>query len=191
MDTNIYSGDLVRLAAEDNESMAEEIAKWQLDSEYLRLLDADPARLWSVKKVKEWLDKDLEKPLNDFFFSVRTLDGDKLIGFVGLFGLQWNHGNVMVGLGIGDRELWGKGYGTDVMRLILRYAFTELNVFRVTLNVFEYNPRAIRSYEKAGFKVEGRMREFLHRDGRRWDLLYMGVLKDEWEQNGNRSNHKA
>ena len=67
------------------------------------------------------------------------------------------------------------------MRIILRYAFDELNLKRVTLNVFDYNPRAIRSYEKAGFKLEGRQREALHKDGQRYDILYMGILRDEWD----------
>ncbi len=64
----------------------------------------------------------------------------------------------------------------------LRFAFTELNLRRVTLDVFEYNPRAMRSYEKAGFVVEGRMRGMLKREGKRWDLVFMGILRDEWER---------
>jgi len=52
----------------------------------------------------------------------------------------------------------------------------------VSLDVFEYNPRAIRSYEKAGFVVEGRQRQVLNRDGRRWDDVYMGILRQEWER---------
>jgi RimJ/RimL family protein N-acetyltransferase len=66
------------------------------------------------------------------------------------------------------------------MRVVLRYAFQELNLRRVSLTTYEYNPRAIRSYEKAGFIHEGRARKFLLREGRRWDLLFMGVLREEW-----------
>ena len=87
-----------------------------------------------------------------------------------------------MGIGIGERDCWGKGYGTDAMRVVLRFAFVELNLHRVGLNVFEYNPRAIRSYEKAGFVEEGRLRGFLHRNNRRWDLIFMGILRDEWER---------
>jgi RimJ/RimL family protein N-acetyltransferase len=66
------------------------------------------------------------------------------------------------------------------MKVILRYAFRELNLRRVALDTFEYNPRAIRSYEKIGFVHEGRAREYLWRDGRRWDLIFMGILREEW-----------
>ena len=68
----------------------------------------------------------------------------------------------------------------DAMKVALRYAFTELNLRRVTLTVFEYNPRAIRSYEKTGFQHEGRLRGALLRDGKRWDMFYMGILCDDW-----------
>jgi RimJ/RimL family protein N-acetyltransferase len=113
---------------------------------------------------------------------IRALDGDRLIGFVGLGGIQWNNGDAFVGISLGERQDWGKGYGTDAMRVLLRYAFDELNLHRVSLDVFEYNPRAIRSYEKAGFTVEGRCRQYLHREGKRWDLIFMGILREEWEQ---------
>jgi len=66
--------------------------------------------------------------------------------------------------------------------VVLRYGFNELNLRRVTLTVFEYNPRAIRSYEKAGFQHEGRVRQALLRDGKRWDMFYMGILRDDWKK---------
>ena len=59
--------------------------------------------------------------------------------------------------------------------------FNELNLHRVSLDVFEYNPRAIRSYEKVGFVFEGRTRKFLNREGQRWDMIFMGILRSEWE----------
>ncbi len=68
------------------------------------------------------------------------------------------------------------------MGIILRYAFTELNLWRVSLDVFEYNPRAVRSYEKVGFIHEGCVRQYLNRAGRRWDLIFMGITREEWLQ---------
>ena len=109
-----------------------------------------------------------------------ALEDDRLIGYIGLEGDIFPHGEAFVGIGIGERELWGKGYGTDAMKVILRYAFQELNLRRVSLDTFEYNPRAIRSYEKAGFVHEGRAEDFLYREGRRWDLIFMGILREEW-----------
>ncbi len=87
-------------------------------------------------------------------------------------------------IALGERKFWGNGYGTDAMRVMLRYAFNELNLSRVGLIVFEYNPRAIRSYEKVGFIPEGRVRGAMLRDGKRWDFLYMGILREEWLAKG-------
>jgi RimJ/RimL family protein N-acetyltransferase len=133
--------------------------------------------------MKEWFEKDLETASPTYVaFSVRTLAEDKLIGFVSFDGINWTSRDAFVAIGIGERDFWGRGFGTDAMRLMLRYGFTELNLHRVTLAVFEYNPRAVRSYEKCGFRHEGREREFLLRDGKRWDLLHMGILRSEWDR---------
>jgi RimJ/RimL family protein N-acetyltransferase len=177
----LYKGILVRLTVEEPDIIADLLVKWRRDSEYARLLDNDPARMFSKKKTKEWLEKDLKEDETNLFFMMRTLEDDKLIGFIGLFDIQWYHRDAYVGVGIGEREYWGRGFGTDAMRIILRYAFTALSLNRVTLAVFEYNPRGVRSYEKAGFKIEGRARGYLHREGRRWDLINMGILREEWQ----------
>ena len=181
MDTNLLHGSLVRLAVEEPKINAEAYALWNRDSEFMRLLDAEPAYPPSVKKLTELIQKDQEKDPPPFYlFAIRTLEGDKLVGYIGLDGEAFPHGEIFVGIAIGEREAWGKGYGTDAMKVILRYAFQELNLRRVSLDSFEYNPRAIRSYEKAGFVHEGRAREFLYREGRRWDLIFMGILREEW-----------
>jgi len=178
----LLTGELVRLTAVNPETDSGYFVKWGRDSEYLRMLDADPVRLWSQNKYKEWLEKDLEKePANEFLFLICTLEGDEPIGFVELDGIHWNHGDAWVGIGIGPREYWNRGYGSDAMEVVLRYAFEELNLQRISLTVFDYNQRAIRSYEKSGFVVEGRGRQFLKREGRRWDILFMGLLRTEWE----------
>jgi RimJ/RimL family protein N-acetyltransferase len=183
MNEKLLNGELVCLVAPDPESVAKNFARWAQDSEYARLLDSDPARMWSVKKIQEWIEKEMDKEIpTELFFMIHTLEDGHTIGFVGLDGISWTNGDAWMGIGIGERECWDKGYGTDAMRIILRYALTELNLHRVSLCVFEYNPRAIRSYQKAGFVHEGRSREQLNREGKRWDMIFMGILRQEWEK---------
>jgi RimJ/RimL family protein N-acetyltransferase len=180
---NIFRGELVRLSGDDPQTVAEAFSRWNRDSEYARLLDDEPPKLYSVKSFKAWLERKFDQDDEfRYFFTIRTLEEDQLIGFIGLFGIQWNHGSAWVGIGLGERDYWGKGYGTDAMRLILRYAFRELNLYRLNLDVFAYNPRAIRSYEKAGFKIEGREPKSVLRDGQRYDMILMGILREEWEK---------
>ncbi|MFH2103948.1 MAG: GNAT family protein [Chloroflexota bacterium] len=179
MNEKLLHGELVRLTVEDPETLAKLVSQWSADSEYSRLLDWDPARRSSIKTIQKWIEKQYEND-NCHAFSIRTLADDRIIGEIGLDGIRWAHRDAFVGIGLGEREYWGKGYGTDAMRVILRYAFTELNLQRVTLDVFDYNPRALRSYDKAGFILEGRQRGALLREGRRWDVIYMGILKEDW-----------
>jgi RimJ/RimL family protein N-acetyltransferase len=178
---NILTGELVRLSALDAEEAGKNFARWGRDSEFQRLLNSNVARMASAKNAQTWLEKELdEQTINQHWFSIRKLDDDTLLGDIDLYVYNWSARDAFVGLGIGEREFWGKGYGTDVMKVILRYGFTEVNLKRVTLIVFEYNPRAIRSYEKAGFRHEGRMRGVLNKEGRRWDMFTMGILREEW-----------
>ncbi len=181
LDTNILTGNQVRLVELDPERDSKNWAKWRQNSEYLRLLDSGPAKLHSAKANQQWMEKHLNDWL-EFEFNIQTLDAGKLIGTVGLEGNMRTHGDAFVGIGIGDPDHWGKGYGTDAMRVILRYAFMELGLHRVTLNVFGYNTRAIRSYEKAGFITEAVSKGALRRDGQRWDMVWMGILADEWRK---------
>jgi RimJ/RimL family protein N-acetyltransferase len=178
MNIQAFSGKRVRLASFDMERDPELMARWNQDSEYQQLLSSGPANLYSVKQVKEWM----EKHFNELYqFSIRTLDDDETIGFVDLSEINWVTGNSWVGIGIGNRDFWGKGYGSEAMELILRFGFEQLNLKRVSLTVFEYNQRAYQSYKKVGFRDEGRIRQWMQRGGERYDLIYMGILREEWE----------
>ena len=177
---DIYRGKLVRLAAESPEELGKAHARWERDSEYHRLADSDPAQLWSEKKYREWIEKQMERdPMQAFRFSIYTLVEDKLIGYVSIRP-QWVNADAWIGIAIGERDHWGKGYGTDAMSLIVQYGFLELNLQRMSLSLNSYNPRAQRAYEKAGFRVEGVMRQDTFREGRRTDGVFMGILRREW-----------
>ena len=174
MSAQLFRGALVRLAAVDPDEMSQALSRWNIDSEYYRMLDSAPQTMFSAKKVKEWIEKDLERdPAEDRFFSMRTLADDRLIGFMSLFDNPAHTGDALVAIAIGEREYWGKGYGTDAMRVMLDYVFNELNYRRLSLIVFEHNPRGVRSYEKAGFVREGRQPRH---DGARWAAL--GLVLD-------------
>jgi RimJ/RimL family protein N-acetyltransferase len=181
LDNDLFRGDLVRLVAEDPQKLAEAYSRWQRDSEYWRLMASEAAYTHSIRAVKAWIEKEAEQAPPLYMFLVRALEGDRLIGDVSLEPVRNGHGDTFVGIGIGERDYWGRGYGSDAMRVILRYAFTELNLHRVSLNVFEYNPRAVRTYKKVGFRHEGHARGVLKRAGQRWDLIFMGILRHEWE----------
>lgn len=119
---------------------------------------------------------------SDFLaMAIHVRETDRLVGTCAFSQLDGDNGSTLYHITIGEREAWGKGYGTEATDLMLAHAFTRLALHRVGLTVFEFNSRAIRSYEKSGFVVEGRARQAIFRDGRFWDEIHMSVLLEEWE----------
>jgi RimJ/RimL family protein N-acetyltransferase len=117
----------------------------------------------------------------DLLLGVVLREGDRLIGGLGLHQIDVRNRHACFGISIGDKEQWDRGYGTEATRLLLAHCFEVLNLNRVWLQVYEYNGRGIHVYEKLGFRVEGRLRQHTFRDGRYWDVITMGVLREEWE----------
>lgn len=104
----------------------------------------------------------------------------QIIGICGLFGLDPTHRACELGITIGDKAYWGRGYGREAIGLLLDYAFRLLNVHRVYLRVHGRNERGIRTYRACGFVEEGRLRRHVWSNGAYDDLVFMGVLADEW-----------
>jgi RimJ/RimL family protein N-acetyltransferase len=173
----LFTGALVRLAAPLPEDKAL-FARWSRDDIYLRNLDDDPARPAAESNFAHF-DAPTASP-DSVTFHLRTLEDDCLIGFVVLHSIGWSNQSAMLTIGIGDPAYRSRGYGRDALRLILNYAFNELNLYRVGLTVMAYNAAAIRAYERAGFTREGAARSAVQRAGARHDLLYFGILRDEW-----------
>jgi RimJ/RimL family protein N-acetyltransferase len=175
----LFRGKLVRLAPSTRDD-AEVFARWSQDADYLRNLDTDYARPYSAESYIERFNPGHESP-NSVVFHLRTLEDDRLIGFAALHSIEWNNQAGLLAIGIGEPDYRGRGYGTDALRLLLRYAFEELNLYRVGLDVIANNARAIHAYERAGFKQEGVQRDAVLRDGQRYGRIVMGILRDEWE----------
>ena len=175
---NLFVGKLVRLSApkpDDHPIMA----RWTDNPECWRMTGAEPAQ---PRGIDYWVESDKQdkERRGGFSFRIRTLTDDKLIGYMDLT-VSWSNQVTWIGIGIGDADYWGHGYGSDAMRLGVNYSFRELGLYKVALSVAAYNTRAIRAYEKVGFSHEGAARAMHYRDGQRFDMLYMGTLRSEWE----------
>ncbi|HPH95496.1 MAG TPA: GNAT family protein [Anaerolineaceae bacterium] len=175
----LFQGERTRLCAIDIEKDAPCFFRWRSDSEYWNLLSSSIAFPVNLRDIKKELQK-WETDEQVYSFGIHTLDDDRLAGLVELE-VDLLHRDAWVGIGIGEADCRGKGFGTDAMLEIMRFGFLELDLFRISLNTFEYNTPAIRTYEKMGFTHEGRMRAYLNWKGRRWDLIFMGMLRSEWE----------
>ncbi len=177
MDTNILQNNRARLTALTPADIPT-VTDWYQDTGFSRMLDACPARPKTEVALKQWQEKG--QNAHDFFlFAVRPPAADTMLGFVELDGVLWAHRVCGLGLAIGPKHQ-RKGYGRAAMELALMFAFDELNLHRVQLTVFGYNARAIALYESLGFTREGTFREFMQRDGQRYDMYLYGLLHHEW-----------
>ena len=107
---------------------------------------------------------------------------DRLIGTCAFSQLDADNGSALYHITIGEKDVWGRGYGTEATRLMIDHAFGTLGLHRIALFVFEFNERAVRAYRRCGFVVEGRSRESIWRDGQWWDELAMSVLESDWRR---------
>ena len=105
---------------------------------------------------------------------------DRLVGTCAFSQLDGENGSALYHITIGEKDAWGRGLGTEATRLMLDHAFGTLGLHRIALFVFEFNERAIRTYRRCGFVIEGRARESIFRDGSWWDELAMSVLESDW-----------
>jgi len=107
-----------------------------------------------------------------------------LVGVCGLYAISWTARRAQFNILIGETRAWDKGYGTEALGLLVDYGFGVLNLNSIQLGVNAANARAIRSYEKAGFRREGARRDFVYRNGRYYDSVMMSVLRREWRGAG-------
>jgi RimJ/RimL family protein N-acetyltransferase len=145
-----------------------------------------------IARLTRYQTRPMTHPEIERFFQMRMLAPDalayciaelpqwRLIGFTTFSSLDPDNGSVLFHITIGERDAWGRGLGTEATELMLAHAFERLGLHRVGLTVFSYNVRAIRAYEKAGLRLEGRLRDAIQRDGRYFDEVQMGILADEW-----------
>jgi RimJ/RimL family protein N-acetyltransferase len=152
--------------------------RWYGDPEIARL-----ARYQDAPMTPGDIDRFFQQRLSGtgtFAMAIHLRDGDRLIGSCALSQLDGDNGSALFHITIGEKDCWGRGYGTEATRLMLGHAFGTLGLHRVALAVFAFNERAIRSYRKVGFVEEGRSREAIWRDGAFWDEIQMSVLEREW-----------
>ena len=173
-------GKLVRLRAYEKSDL-DAVMKWVNDEEVTDLLGGGmltyPVSSLTEEKFIEASAASSDKQKN---FAIETLAERKYIGAISFNVIDWLNRNAGLGVVIGDKSLWGKGYGTDAMRVLMRLSFDKMNLHRLWLHVHDYNSRAIASYEKCGFRREGVLRQEHFARGRYHDTIVMGILESEY-----------
>ena len=141
---------------------------------------------FSLEDEEAWYDGMRKNPLEERPLMIEIQVGDRWepIGNCSIFGINWRVREAEFGIVIGAKEHWNQGYGTEALVLLINHGFETLNLNRIALRVYANNPRAIRSYEKAGLVQEGRLRQGHYHAGKYIDVFLMSMLRSEWEGYG-------
>lgn len=175
----MYTGEKVRL----REYRREDAPKAQAyinEPEIKRLLGGAPfpLTLWDEEK---FIAQQSARS-DTYSFAIETIADGHYIGGCGINALDWKNRVAEIGIFIGDKAYWNQGYGTDALKVLLRFVFYQLNLHKISLQVLSFNERAQKVYKRLGFIEEGRLRQERYVDGTYYDLLVMGLLKEEFDR---------
>lgn len=174
----MYSGKKVRLRAYNKEDV-EYAWKYINDEEIKKLLMPGIPFPMRLEEEEKWFHE--QSAFKDTYnFAIETLEEGKYIGGCGINNVDWKNSVVTVGIFIGAKDYLGKGYGTDAMNTLVSFIFNQMNINKIKLNVYSFNERAVKSYKKSGFKLEGTLRQEIFRDGKYYDEYVMGILREEY-----------
>lgn len=151
---------------------------WRNDIEVMKMTSPQ-LDIYTLEETEQFISV-IASQANAKGYMIEHKESGQTVGIVSLINIDYKNRSAECILDIGARDMWGKGIGTSAMSLILGFAFYELNLHRVYLQVFSFNERAIKLYEKMGFTHDGKFREAIYRDGRWHDTVIMSILKKEY-----------
>lgn len=152
------------------------LVRWMNDPEVREFILM--SRPQTEKQEEEWLER-LGSNDKDIVLGIETRDGE-LIGSMGIHQINMQDRICTTGALIGEKEYWGKGYGTDAKMQVLNYIFNTLNLRKVCSAVVGFNERSLRYSLHCGYKIEGERREHIFKRGKYWTLIELGLFKEEW-----------
>lgn len=156
--------------------------KWYNDPEIMQYL----AMYLPMTEISEerWIEEVSIKKETVFFVieAIENSSQKKTIGTCGLNGINDKDHCAEFGIAIGEKEYWGNGYGMEAAQLLIEYGFMQLNLHRISSSVIECNTRSQKMHEKLRFTEEGCYRKKIYKNGKYWDKIIFGILKEEWEE---------
>lgn len=154
------------------------LKQWINDPEVKRFLAAYMP--FNDLAERSWFER-ISKSTDEMILGIALMSDDRLIGVTGFHQIHPKDHRATFGISIGEKSSWNKGYGFEATRLMTDIGFDTLNLHRIELQVYDFNERAIRVYEKAGWVREGASRERHYHNGRFWDVINMAILRQEWD----------
>jgi RimJ/RimL family protein N-acetyltransferase len=145
-----------------------------LSSKMLRVLSV------TQREQEKWYQDIVQNP-SKIVFAIKTLDSKEHIGNAGLYHIDWIHRRAEFWILIGEQNFWAQGIGTEAVSLMKWYAFKNINLNKLYLNVGADNHEAIALYKKLNFIQEGILREHYYIQGKYLDTITMGILRADYD----------
>ena len=156
---------------------AEKYAKWMNDFKVTDGINGS-RNVINLEIEKKWIEENSKA--SNYNFAIVKCENDELIGNCSFHDLDKIWGNATVGIFIGEEENRNKGYGCEALKLLISYGFDYLNLNNIMLSVYSFNENAISCYKKVGFKEFGRRRNCVMQKNKRYDIIYMDILREEY-----------
>ncbi len=167
-------GERIFLAALNPENLSVAYQKWMKDSEILKYL-ANPDGNYELGNLKEFVANMNESASNQLL-GIFLKEGGRHIGNVKIGNIHPKHRHADVGIIMGDKTLWGKGYATETIKLVIQHAFHTLKLHKLIAGMFAANPGSYKAFLKAGFQKVGCYREHYWIDGAYCDAYLLEIL---------------
>lgn len=175
---DLLRGALVQLRAPLPDDLPHFVT-WANDMEYSRLLRRGWITPATLEGFQSWFSS-MSRSDDSVPFSIVTRADARLIGLLVIKDIVWQARHCSFFIALGQPEDRGRGYGTDALRVLLRYCFQEMNMNAVRLEVMAYNPAAYHTYQRIGFTHDGTLRACVFRDGVYYDVHCLSILRSEW-----------
>ena len=171
----MIAGEHVILRAFERED-AERCYRWMNDPNIVRTLKTRYPIAFSNEA--EWLDRAMHSSVTERHFAIERKDDRTHIGNASIHDIEWVSRTAAFGLFIGEPSAWNRGFGSDAIRTLARFAFEEMNLRKLRINVFDYNDRAKHVLETHGFVQEGRLRQEFYREGTYHDIVILSIFRE-------------
>ncbi|HEX2059157.1 MAG TPA: GNAT family protein [Thermoanaerobaculia bacterium] len=171
----MIAGEHVILRAFERED-AERCYRWMNDPNIVRTLKSRYPI--AFQNEMEWLDRAMRGSATERHFAIERKDDRTHIGNASIHDIEWVSRLAAFGLFIGEPSAWNRGFGSDAIRTLVRFAFDEMNLQKLRIHVFDYNDRAKHVLESQGFVQEGRLRREFYRDGTYHDIVILSTFRD-------------
>ncbi len=171
----MIAGEHVILRAFERDD-AERCYRWMNDPNIVRTLKSRYPI--AFQNEIEWLDRAMHANTTERHFAIERKDDRTHVGNASIHDIEWVSRVASFGLFIGEPSAWNRGFGSDAIRTLVRFAFEEMNLRKLRINVFDYNDRAKHVLEMQGFVQEGRLRQEFYRDGSYHDIVILSTFRD-------------